>query len=655
VKHNIIFLNYGHSRLENAVFRQFMQVAPSQRRVSFAFPVKTLEDRELIHDVNELRRKETELSDIAFHLCIDLEKNGEADALEQTVRQIHRLFAANDQFQYPCYVYALFSHLNELDEAGTRIVWDNLAKLSNVVASYTDFKFVEQIYLYHDLSMQSLAVYLHDTIQSQITPSQLETREASTYQLRDEWPAIFGTFNAAGITYPEQEVRNYLQLKYVQQLLRFSLPDLNVTPMETCTAEAQRILANVPIQPSRITLQEDMFLNIDEHGNHWKTNEDFWRETADMQSQALGDIPRDEWLIKIRQRMDSQYQSRYRSMGVDYFFSTQNKKTDIYANVMRGIIEQALDKTLLSHAYTPDAQKNILHAIINMLQQRVIELQNLLNETQKAVQEIENETNTIKMRWDGMNFFSRMMGKDAGLLTGYTDCMRRLFIQKTILPGCNFAIKLLNELIPSLQGYAEIFDNSRKICDSAIRAMQLMIQEADPSELLGKFSKAQLEQACNQLQADSGTFKVQYAKVVPILLNKPVPIDGEDLVARIQSQFTDEINDYLDNATEMGTMAPVINQAITERMTKLYADKGGITAFIDVLKEHTKLDLELKAETKADKYLLVSPAFTEVRDIDHVLTDNRSHILLLHLQQGLRLTDLDGFSGQRMFIERTLF
>lgn len=655
MKHSIIFLNYGHSRLENPVFRIFMQENPGKRLVSLSFPAKTPEDRELNHDVNELRRKEKVLSDVAFHLCIDLERAGEALALEQTVRQIHRLYPAGKEHQHPCYVYARCGKVEQLDDATRANVWDNLAKLNNVVASFTDFKFVEQIYLYHDLSMQSLATFLHDTIQSEIAPSQLLTREGCDINLREEWPAIFGTFNAAGITYPEQEVRTFLQLRFVEHLLRYSLPDNNPTTMETCNAEAQRVLANVPIQTERITLQEEMFLNIDEHMSQWKRTADFWREAADMQSQALGDIPREEWLIKVRQRMDVQFQSRFRSMGVDYFFQMQNKKTDTYSNVMQAIINQSLDKILLSHSYTPDAQKKILNAIINALQQRVIEIQNLSNETQRTISEIENEVRAIRTSWDSMNFFSRLMGKDAGLLDSFTDCMMRLYTQKTILPGCAFAIKLLNELIPSIQGMSESFDNSRKICDAAIKAIQMNVADADPSEALGKFSKQQLDQACNQMEADDATFKELYGKVVPILLSKPSAIDGDDMIARIQSQFDEDINAYLDDATQSGKMAPVINQGITDRMTRLYADRGGIRAFLDVLKEHTRLDVKLKENKPSDKYLLITPKLTEVSDIDHVLTDNPSHILLLHLQQGLRLTDLEGFAGHKMFVEPSLF
>ncbi|MDO4496234.1 MAG: hypothetical protein Q4B58_00150 [Bacteroidales bacterium] len=653
MKHCILFLNYSHSRLENPVFRQFMQVVPGARRASLIFSAKTPEARELIHDVNELRRKETNLSDVTFHLCIDLEKSEEALALEQTVRLIHRTFPAADNLKYPVVVYARFASPELLNDKQLRIVWDNLAYINNLVASYSDFRFVNQIYLYHDLSMQSLAVYLHDTIQANIAPVALPQTESVQ---QEEWPAIFGTFNAAGITYPEQEVRRFLQLKYVEQLMQYSKPERNPVPMQMCIDLAQRILANVPIEPKRITLQEEMFINIDDHNEtKWKTIDNFWIETTELQSQALGDIPREEWLTKIRQRMDVQYQSRFRSMGVDYFFQMQGKKTDIYSSVMLSIIHQVLYKELLAKPFTPEAQKNILRAIVNILQQRAIEIQNMQADTEQQLKMCELDVLDITNKWNALNIFSRLVGKDTKVLNAYTEALQKLYTLKSIIPGYGFALKLLNELIPAVQAMIERFDESQKLCTQAHSVISQLVNEANPKEIMGSFSQQQLDQACVQLEADSEYFLNQYIKVVSILLGKPAPIDGDDLIARIEGQLGNEIDAYLDQATSSGKIAPVINQSITERMEKIYADKGGIKAFISVLEQHTQLNLRLREERTDDQYLLISPALSETIDKEIVHSDDQSHILLLHLLHEVRLIDLDGFSGQKIFIEPSLF
>ena len=46
---------------------------------------------------------------------------------------------------------------------------------------------------------------------------------------------------------------------------------------------------------------------------------------------------------------------------------------------------------------------------------------------------------------------------------------------------------------------------------------------------------------------------------------------------------------------------------------------------------------------------------TDDETLTHIVTDDSSHIQMLHLQQGVRLTDLDGFSGQRMVVEPSIF
>lgn len=680
MKHLVIFLNYCRSRLDNPVYRQFTNEKPGQRRTTLLFLSKSLEERELVHEVAELRRKETVLSDVTFHICSGMEKPADGESIVQTLRLIHKLFLADSTHHYDCYCYCMLPNIATCEEKPLKVVWDNLACLNNAQASYTEFELIKQAYLYHDQSQCSLAEFLFDTIQSGIRPA--DYIDADTFkglpQDRpiEEWPKLFGTFNAAGITYPEFEVRDFLRRLYIQRLLRCSLPTENPTSMEVCTAEAQRILSTVPIQPQRIALQEEMFLNTEERGTQWKPVADYWRETAEMQSQGLGDIPHEDWLIKIRQRMEVTFQSRFRDIGVDYFFQLQGRKTEQYAEIMRTIISEEIDRILKSHPYTPETQKNILRALVNVLQQRVIEIQKLYDDTREAIATTETRIKEVRQKWDSQSFFSRMMGKDGAILHAFADEMAVLFTQKSLLPGCLFAVKLLNELIPQTQNIIDKFDRARHILDEAIVLSQRSVEEADPSQVLGNFSRQQVDLARAQLADDAERFNAQYLQVVQMFFDKAALVDGEDLISRIQSQFAREIDVYLNQRIEAKTLPPVLNQAITQRMATHYADKGGLPAFIDVLKQHTQLDLQVKNENNvnnapqpeqqnninnvnnaspAGKYILVTPTETGVADVTHVITDDVSHIEMLHLKQGLRLTDLEGFSGQRMFIEPSLF
>jgi len=654
MKHLIIFLNYCRSRLDNPVFRQFSKDAIDRRDTTLLFLPRPLEERELLHEVSDLRRKEKEkLSDVTFHICANFERDEEGESLAQTVRLIRKTFVADDEHRYNCLTYALLPDLKQINEKQLKTVWNNLAATNNASSEYTDFQLINRVFLYHDASQQSLAEFLYESIHSQLN---LLEQKDGTSDTSDQFAPIFATFNTAGITYPEESVREYLRKLYVCAVLNCSRPELNPTSIEICNEEAKHILSFVPFQNSRICLQEEVFLNSEpEAQSTWKPVEKFWKDIADGQSQGMNDIPHAEWLEKIRQRIEVFYQSRFRDVGVEYFFQLQAKKTDIYVQILQSIINQEFSRTIQNHPYSPEAQKTILRSIVNILQQKVLELQNLEEDTNKVIQRTEKTIAATAEQWTGMNFLARMMKKDDAILAAYTSQIAQLYIQKTLIPGCRFAIKLLNELIPAIEEMQDKISFERKILDEAITLAETSARESDPSQVLGHFSQKQVEMAAQELPKDTEQFMGRYQQLVQFFFNNTPVMDCEDLVARIYTHFGEEIDTYLKERIQAGTLPPVMNQVITERMRSLYADRGGLQGFINVLKEHSQLHLALKGNNIADHYVLVSPVQTEDNEVSHIITDDLSHIQLLHYQQDIRLTDLDGFSGQRMFIEPTLF
>ena len=470
MKHLIIFLNFCRSRLDNPVYQQFSKEVADRRGMTMLFLPRPLEERELLHEVADLRRKEKQhLSDVTFHICADFERNDEGEAAAQTVRLIRRLFHSDDKHHYHCLGYFLLPHLKECNEKQIKTVWTNLATTNNAITEYTEFLLYNRIYLYHDASQQSLAEFLYESIHSGISIDMAPKIEHLSDSDHADFPPIFATFNATGITYPEEYVRLYLHRQYVSILLKYSLPSNNECSIETCNEEAKRILSFIPIDNKRICLQEEMFLNAEgERAQSWKPVETFWKECVERESQGLNDIPREDWLNKIRQRLDVMYKSRFRDTGVEYFFQLQSKKSNTYLQVMEAIIEQEFNRTIQNKPYTPEAQKNILRSIVNLLQQKVIELQKEKETTLRTVSELESNLDAINEKWGSMNFISRFMKKDGAILQTYLDTVTPLFIARSFVPGCEFAIKLLNELIPTILGLTDKCDLWRKIFDDAL-------------------------------------------------------------------------------------------------------------------------------------------------------------------------------------------
>lgn len=157
--------------------------------------------------------------------------------------------------------------------------------------------------------------------------------------------------------YPEQETRTFLHHYYIDCVLKQSKVYYNDTQIELCNEVVNKILSNVPLQTSRVCLQDDMFIRLSSEDNsQWTTVESFWNENVELQLHGLSDYPKEDWLLKIRQRTDTLYQGRFREIGTEYFFKLESKKTTQYNTVLSTIITEVFAQEVQKYPFTPDAQ-----------------------------------------------------------------------------------------------------------------------------------------------------------------------------------------------------------------------------------------------------------------------------------------------------------
>ena len=138
MKHIVIFLNYTQSRLDNLVFRQFAAESLYRRNSSLLFLSKSLEERELRHEVSELRKKQDGNEDVTFHVCARLVRSREGESVVNTLMLIRRLFQADVSNHYPVFVYGEMPALDEADDAVRKSVWHNLVVINNAVADHLE-------------------------------------------------------------------------------------------------------------------------------------------------------------------------------------------------------------------------------------------------------------------------------------------------------------------------------------------------------------------------------------------------------------------------------------------------------------------------------------------------------------------------------------
>lgn len=635
MKHLIIFLDYCQSRIQHPVYRQFAATPLTRRSASLLFLPKPPEERELLHEVADLNRRGSTQDEVIIHLCANLERHNAGPQLTDSMMLVQRVMPGCTTLAY---VY--LPDVRQKTDAQRNIIWNNLVMLNNCVAEHPDTPLVQHIYTYNDSTHNTLATFLYNTTQqTAIWQTTGNTRPEGAM------PTLFAGLGASSISYPDKEVRHYLQLTYLLGVMRMSRLEHNPVTMATCNDEAKRLLSFVPLTTGRLCLQEEMFLNLTaDSDQQWQPVAEYWQQQVTELRQALTDCPHEEWLTQLRGRSEVMYQSRFRDMGVDYFYAQQGQLTERYTALLLTIITQELQQTMQRHPYPPETMKHIVRAIINLLQQRVIEVQQLAtNLQQQVIAEGEQQLHNLEEQWASIGLIGRLRGKDQGVIATYQQQLATWLQARTQLAGCAFAIKLLDELIPQLSAVGEPADKLDRITAEAVSILTTRHNEIDPTRSCGFFAPQQIQVAADAIDADNANLRQTYLRLTSFFYDKETLLDGEDLVMRCREALQDDINAYINERISMGSLPPVCGVPIRKRINSMYADQGGTEAFDTRFRQQADLHIPLR-----------SPETHEQRHQYQVI-ELPDELHILHALHGLTLQDFDGFSGQHMFIEPSLF
>lgn len=663
MKHLIIFLNYCQSRIQNPVYRQFSMAPLANRNTTLLFLSKPLDERELSYEVSMLRRKEEVPSPVTFHVCATLDRTDTGIMVAQTLTLIRKVFADS-----PMLAYCLMPDLKTCTDAERNAAWKSLVTINSTVTDYQDITFLRTCFLYSDASQQSLAHFLYDytqyeEVQQLVTSKQFNITGTEEEQ-KSDFPPIFSTFSATGLTYPEDDIRFHLQQFFLNALLSYSQPDVNPISMEVCLDQAMNILSKLPLSLEQLCLQESEFINLNADENkQWDEPAAYWENAVELARTGIKDTPREDWLHEFQTRLEVLFQRRFRDFGVEYFYNYEQKKITDYNNVILSGISHALTEAMMSNPFPPETQKDIVRAIVNQLQQRVLQVDQAQSQATLQVKQLKTTLEEHNQRWNKMGLFDRMRGKDTELLTTFEQDLRRYYELRTVIPGCQFATKLLNELIPQISALSEDTDHVTSVCREALHSTFRSIEESDPSSLCGVFPSEPILNARDAIKLDKDYLLKQYLHLLELLYGRNKLIDGDDLLQRMRNMFSEEINVYLRNRIADGTLPAVLELNIAERLASVYDGHGGLSRFIYEMKQQTALNLLLKTESGNDdvdpepvakeQYVLISPEHDDMRD--SVKSHSASNLQMLHTRFHISLTDLDGFSGQRMFVEPSIF
>lgn len=659
MKHLIAFLGHSNSRIQHPVYRQFVQTPFSRRNASLLFLSRPLEERELAHEVNALRRREGMPCEVTFHLCASFDNPLMGQEIVQTVIMIHRLYDC------PTNVYCLLPNLDKCDDEQKKNAWKCLVSINNCITDYPNLQLISHCFLYHDATQVSLSHFLFNITQQPDALDEISRygfigkvinrRSADPTKVNIEFPSVFSSFNATGISYPEDEVRYYIHQSYLNAMLALSRPEHNKIEMERCNEHVSQIIATLPLTNDKLSLSADTFMDIAQETHcPWVELETYWKDCLDRSIKNLEDIPREEWVNQLRNSFDVCYRTRYRDAGVEFFYDKEKHKTSEYCGVLLTMLKQMLRDIMQSNPYPPETHHDIVLSIVNHLQQQAISFANQQSSLKEEINKADLQLQQLKSDIESMGFIDRMRGKDKVIFDQYKDQILKFFILRTQQAGAEFATKILNEFIPQVSSLSDRYAHLANICLELYDASNKYLQDNPPTLAYSVFPAQPVTDAAQAIRVDNTQLCSDYLRLAQLLYADNPYLDAEMLMQQLRELMSHDVDRYIEQRIAEGTISPVLGVNVVDRLAAKYADCGGISTCIKEMKSNTAITLALKSGGgKNEQYLVIAPDAQNVGP--HIQAVDFSSLHVLHIISGISLADLDGFAGQRMFVEPSIF
>lgn len=670
MKHLIIFLGYSQSRLDNPVYRRFTQSPLYPKEAMPVFLPGRLEDRELMHQVSELLKKTASDTDVTFHLCTSLTSASDAETLLTAVRTVRRQprLQPTSTASYPIFIYALLPSLERCAPRTKQTVWRNLGQLNQASLRYHDCPWVDCIFLYHDETQRSLADFLFDTISARLRIADLLTQPTSVRPAPTKaamFAPVFGSFNSFGVSYPEQEVREYLRMIHWSESVACADSAYNETSTTDCIHLAEELYRQLPADLVALALSptaeggEAAATAIEAPATEARVLlKQRLAQALDVEAEDLKDQSREEWAKRMAQCVDNYYESRLLPGGVAYYFEQQEQQAYRYSEALSRQLTDAFDRLVCERCLPTDALRPVVRALVNRLQQRALEFRALLDEEERNVAAGDHYIRQLREAWERATLFARLTGKDRKIRDRYLVGLSSLYLSKAYVHGYHFALTLLDEVIVRVAALDERCAAVQQTMADAVAALRTALDEASPVHRFGIFESGMLTDARERMHQDQDLHLRHYGRALSLLFGPAALTDGYELLTRLRRDLEAETDHYLDESIRSGHLPLLLGVPIADRLQYLYASEGGYDRFVHVAKERAAIDLKLKEEgegTKKDRFLLLSSKEPRESVDQMLLTTDTSHVEVLHLLTGLSLHQLDGFTGYRLAFEPAMF
>ncbi len=335
-----------------------------------------------------------------------------------------------------CYLFS--------DENEERIKVDIDKELPDIVASFLFQKVI------------ATATMPWDSLRRMETYENMDFRpEESPVSHRPERSRLFCTFGIKQVSYPEEEIHEYMTYQFARQAalqLQYNRWSDTVGFLDEATNSSfsEFVRQKETVERWRLT-DEHLTLSAgilpDEVSNRrWKPINQFWLDLQPhFQSQVRESFASDErvWLSELYKMYQQAYNDNYRDLGVRKFYETKRGDAKDHARELRSRIEHDLFQDWVNGARSVQDTARLLGSLIASVDEYSRNLDDRLQRLQDTLRETQGHMQAAGAEWARIGLLSAMLGKRADLFNGQAQSLTQLYTLQTRIEGFQFAKHLL--------------------------------------------------------------------------------------------------------------------------------------------------------------------------------------------------------------------
>ncbi|HEY7493821.1 MAG TPA: tubulin-like doman-containing protein, partial [Candidatus Tectomicrobia bacterium] len=288
----------------------------------------------------------------------------------------------------------------------------------------------------------------------------------------------FLTFGIKRLAIPEEEIREYLTYRFARQAalqLRFNNWSDSLGYMDEARNQdfgefvKQRetherwLISDDHICLSRGILSEEM------HNRRWKPINREWMDVIPEFVSLVQAKDAATWLNELEKLCAQRFDEGYRGLGVRRFYDTKLAARRDHVREIRRRIETELFEEWRNGVKSMHDISRLLKALVAALDERLQNVDTRLTRAVAHEAEVSAKVAANRAEWAQVGVLSQFFGKRRSLLDAQGECLRDLYIYRTLIEAWNFSKKLLQDLITEITRFGSEVHNCATLVDEAIK------------------------------------------------------------------------------------------------------------------------------------------------------------------------------------------